>query len=103
MLRRRIPSPAPSCNEDAFIIRTAVDDPVAHLPHESFSDVALPGCARRFRQFRTFSLDLSFHADRNRCLLFPPAGAIPLKTLESVVAVIAGIAVVYHRKLPEVC
>src|ERR1035438_4107403 len=32
-------------DEDAFIVRAAVDDPVAHLPHHRFGDVALPGCA----------------------------------------------------------
>ena len=30
---------------DAFVVRSPMDDSIAHLAHQGFGDVALPGCA----------------------------------------------------------
>ena len=90
MLSRRMPSPAPSADIDALIVRTAVDDLVAHLAHESFGDVALPRCTDDSGD-SAHGLLLSFHTHGRR---IPLCGGHwrACNLLKTIVAILSRIA-----------
>src|SRR5207253_6615853 len=60
--------PSPICDIDALIVRTAMDDLVAHMAHQSFRNVALPGCANHSCH-SAHVLFLSFYNLRTRAPL----------------------------------
>ena len=76
---------------DAFVVRPSMDDLIAHMAYQVFSDIAFPGCADDSGN-STHGRLLSFHANR-RSAPFICCRRHTCNGLETVVAILARISV----------